>query len=182
MDKKKSLKSLMIPALVFILGFGLMTGCSNKKSDQAKEDQTAASDEYSNANNENESWTFTADMHGSHEVPAVTTDATGEVTVTLNSDNSIDVEGEFSDLSSDFGGAHIHMAVEGANGDVIQGLDPEINNDKKSGSFDSTFDLNDAQVEALKAGKMYVNVHSANHKGGEIRGQLKLSDMEDDSY
>jgi hypothetical protein len=33
--------------------------------------------------------------------------------------------------------------------------------------------LSDAQYKALKAGDLYVNVHSDAHKGGEIRGQLK---------
>jgi hypothetical protein len=33
--------------------------------------------------------------------------------------------------------------------------------------------LTDAQYAAYKAGELYVNVHSAEHKGGEIRGQIK---------
>ena len=32
--------------------------------------------------------------------------------------------------------------------------------------------LTDAQHDAFKAGKLYVNVHSAANKGGEVRGQL----------
>jgi hypothetical protein len=32
--------------------------------------------------------------------------------------------------------------------------------------------LTDAQYDAFKAGNLYVNVHTAAHKGGEIRGQL----------
>ncbi|MEP7029817.1 MAG: CHRD domain-containing protein, partial [Pseudolabrys sp.] len=32
--------------------------------------------------------------------------------------------------------------------------------------------LTDAQEADMMAGKWYVNVHTANNKGGEIRGQL----------
>jgi hypothetical protein len=66
--------------------------------------------------------------------------------------------------------AHIHQAAAGKNGPVIVPL-------TKSG--DSTWSvpagakLTDAQYEAYKAGDLYVNVHSAENKGGEIRGQLK---------
>jgi len=33
-------------------------------------------------------------------------------------------------------------------------------------------EITDAQYDAFKAGNLYVNVHSAANKGGEIRGQL----------
>lgn len=33
--------------------------------------------------------------------------------------------------------------------------------------------LTDSQYESFKAGNLYVNVHSAEHKSGEIRTQLK---------
>jgi len=32
--------------------------------------------------------------------------------------------------------------------------------------------LSEPQYQAYKAGELYVNVHSAENKGGEIRGQL----------
>ena len=32
--------------------------------------------------------------------------------------------------------------------------------------------LNDAQIKAFKEGGLYVNVHTAANKGGEVRGQL----------
>ena len=38
--------------------------------------------------------------------------------------------------------------------------------------FEGSADLTDAQAADLMAGKWYVNVHTANNKGGEIRGQV----------
>jgi hypothetical protein len=35
--------------------------------------------------------------------------------------------------------------------------------------------LTDAQYDAFKAGRLYVNFHSAQHKGGEIRAQVRPS-------
>ena len=39
-------------------------------------------------------------------------------------------------------------------------------------SFEGSATLNDAQAKALMDGDIYVNVHTAANKGGEIRGQL----------
>ena len=39
-------------------------------------------------------------------------------------------------------------------------------------SFEGSATLNDAQANALMAGNMYVNIHTAAHKAGEIRGQV----------
>jgi hypothetical protein len=65
--------------------------------------------------------------------------------------------------------AHIHQAAKGANGPVIVPL-------TKNGDTYSVPEgrkLTPAQVDALKAGNLYVNVHSDQYKGGEIRAQLQ---------
>jgi hypothetical protein len=64
--------------------------------------------------------------------------------------------------------AHIHQGAKGQNGPVIIPL-------TKSGdtySVPAGAKLNDAQIKAFKAGDLYVNVHTAANKGGEVRGQL----------
>ncbi len=48
--------------------------------------------------------------------------------------------------------------------------------DAKSGATGSAT-LTDAQAADLTAGKYYVNVHTAAHPGGEIRGQVEKSAM-----
>ena len=107
-------------------------------------------------------------LSGAQEVPAVATSASGSGTITINADKS--VSGSVSTTGVAGTMAHIHNGAAGANGPVIIPL-------TKSG--DSTWSvpagakLTDEQYAAYKAGNLYVNVHSAANKGGEIRGQLK---------
>jgi hypothetical protein len=68
--------------------------------------------------------------------------------------------------------AHIHSGIAGTNGPVIV-------NFVRSGSDANRWDaetggtLTADQVNALLAGQLYVNVHSAAFPGGEIRGQIR---------
>ena len=108
-------------------------------------------------------------MSGAEEVPPVTTSASGSGTITVNEDKS--VSGSIKITGATILAAHIHIGPAGRNGPIIIPL--------TKGSDGSTFSvpagrkLTDAQYEAYKAGNLYVNVHSAKYKGGEVRGQLK---------
>ncbi|MBN9462437.1 MAG: CHRD domain-containing protein [Burkholderiales bacterium] len=107
-------------------------------------------------------------LKGSDEVPAVTTSAAGSGTITVGSDKSVSGSVTTTGVAGTM--AHIHEGAAGANGPVIIPLTKE-GSDKwvvPSGSK-----LTDAQYESFKAGKLYVNVHSAAHPGGEVRAQLK---------
>jgi len=68
--------------------------------------------------------------------------------------------------------AHIHSGIAGTNGpvlvDFVQSASDANRWDSESGGT-----LTAAQVDALLAGQLYVNVHSAAFPGGEIRGQIK---------
>lgn len=107
-------------------------------------------------------------LTGDSEVPVVATTATGTATVDIRPDRSVKVLVVVSGMTAT--ASHIHEAAAGANGPVIVPF-------TKTG--DNTFaspdgaKLTEAQYESYKAGKLYVNVHSAKNPGGEVRGQLK---------
>jgi hypothetical protein len=107
-------------------------------------------------------------LTGAQEVPAVTTSASGSGTITINDDMT--VQGSVTTNGVAGTAAHIHEAAAGKNGPVII---PLTKSGENLWSTPAGAKLTQAQYKAFKAGNLYVNVHSAAHKGGEIRGQLK---------
>ena len=109
-------------------------------------------------------------LSGANEVPPVSTAAAGSGTVTVNADHTVTAKITATGMAAT--ASHIHMGAAGVNGPVIVPF-------TKTG--DNTFEappgakMTDEQYAAFKAGNTYVNVHSAEHKGGEIRAQLKGS-------
>ncbi|MEO8309001.1 MAG: CHRD domain-containing protein [Pseudomonadota bacterium] len=106
-------------------------------------------------------------LTGSQEVPANTSAATGTGTITVSDDMS--VHGSVTTKGITGTMAHIHVAAAGANGPVAIAL--EKNGDTYS--VPANAKLTHEQFESFKAGNLYVNVHSAEHPGGELRAQLK---------
>ena len=106
-------------------------------------------------------------LSGDQEVPPVQTKAKGMGMISVDDDKS--VSGEVTTTGVEGTMAHIHQAAKGANGDVIIPLEKDGDGKWK---VPAGAKLSDEQYEAFKAGKLYVNVHSAANKGGEVRGQL----------
>ena len=107
-------------------------------------------------------------LSGAEEIPAVKTAASGNGKITVNPDMT--VSGTITTSGVAGTGAHIHMGPAGKNGPVAVPLTKSGDN---AWSVAAGAKLTDEQFKAYKAGELYVNVHSADHKGGEIRGQLK---------
>ena len=107
-------------------------------------------------------------LSGSQEVPAVTTSASGTGAITVGADRSVSGSVTTNGLVGTM--AHIHEAPAGKNGPVIIPLTKSGND---GWAVPPGAKLTDAQYQAFKAGDLYVNVHSDQHKGGEIRAQLK---------
>jgi Ca2+-binding RTX toxin-like protein len=116
---------------------------------------------------------FTTTMSGTHETPPNSSDGSGSATVTLNdAENQILVSVAFEGLSGQSTAAHIHgPAAPGKTAPVVVNL-LGFPTGVKAGSFKRSFNVAADLVAALKAGKLYLNVHSVTMPSGEIRGQL----------
>lgn len=107
-------------------------------------------------------------LSGDQEVPPVTTMATGTAQFMVDDDMSL--SGSVKTQGIKATAAHIHAGAAGKNGPVAVPLTMK-GDDEWIVPVDTK--LTDAQMTELKAGGMYVNVHSAAHPDGEIRAQLK---------
>ena len=107
-------------------------------------------------------------LTGDQEVPSNTSTAVGTGSIVVAADGS--VSGSVSAPGLAGMAAHIHVGAAGVNGPVIIPL---------TGSAGDTWTvpagakLTDEQLAAYKGGNLYVNIHTAEHKGGELRAQLK---------
>lgn len=117
--------------------------------------------------------TFYAYLSGAQEVPPVATTATGYARVVVNEGaGTLTFTVVFNGLSSAQNGAHIHApAAIGAtigvaiNFGVVGGT---------SGTITGSTTITPTQLAQIRAHLGYVNVHSVNNSGGEIRGQLGI--------
>jgi hypothetical protein len=113
---------------------------------------------------------FNATLDGKSEVPPKPGNASGDLLARVDTaTKTLSYTLTFMGLSGPATAAHFHgPAMAGANAGVvvpIGGKDP-------SNPVSGTATLTDAQLADLKAGKWYVNVHTAANPGGEIRGQV----------
>ena len=115
---------------------------------------------------------FAADLKvhliGAEETPPVTTSASGTGTITIAADKSVTGTLKTSGIEGTV--AHIHVGAPGQAGPPIITLEKGADG---AWSVPAGSKLTDEQYASFKAGNLYVNVHSAEHKPGEIRGQLK---------
>lgn len=133
---------------------------------------------------------FTAHLSGEEEVQPADTEAQGQAIFRLSKDGS---ELSYKLITANIENvvqAHIHLAPAGANGSVVAWLYPSsppaellpgrsdgvlaegvLTADDLVGPF-AGGELSDL-LEAMRAGNTYVNVHTTQFPGGEIRGQIQ---------
>jgi CHRD domain len=134
---------------------------------------------------------------GYQEVPAISTVGGGEFKAKINADDTeVQYELSYSNLEGDVLQAHIHFAQTGVNGGITVFLCTNLGNGPPgtqlcppspatiTGSITAdevtagaiaqglgTGEFGEF-LKALRAGKLYANVHSTTFPGGEVRGQL----------
>lgn len=119
--------------------------------------------------------TFVASLTGAAEVPPVNSTAIGTSTIILSPDETAGlVSLSFSNLTSPQTAAHVHGPADPgatAPGSVLDLDTPLGQISNMLWVFAPVGTQTPASlVAALKAGRLYGNVHSANFPGGEIRG------------
>ncbi len=106
-------------------------------------------------------------LSGAAEVPPVETAGSGSGVIVVGKDRAISGSVTTENVAGTM--AHIHMAPPDGNGPVAIPLEETA---EGTWSVPEGAKLNDEQYQAFKAGNLYINVHSAAHPAGEVRGQL----------
>lgn len=106
-------------------------------------------------------------LSGAEEVPPVSTPGSGSGSFRVAEDGTITGNVTTKDVQGTM--AHIHRGAKGQNGPIIVPLDK--NGDTYS--VPAGRKLTKEQLEDLKKGNLYVNVHTNANKGGEVRGQIQ---------
>jgi hypothetical protein len=126
---------------------------------------------------EKDAYKLTSNLKARFEVPkpqGVPTGATGLFTGTateLSNDRArLTWRMTFSKLSGRAMAAHVHAGRVGKAGGVLVALCGPCRNGQRG-----TTSMTHAQLRTIRAGRAYVNVHTAKNAAGEIRGQLKAS-------
>jgi hypothetical protein len=101
-------------------------------------------------------------------VTALKTAGSGTLTAVL-AGNTVTIAGKFDGLNSPATAAHVHRARRGLRGPNV--FDLSVTK-ATSGTVEGTFKLTDLQVEALKNGWYYVQIHTEINPEGHLRGWL----------
>jgi CHRD domain len=107
-----------------------------------------------------------ADLKSSEEVPPNDSPGAGTADVTLDTDaNKVSWKITYENLTGDASAAHFHgPAKVGENAGVAVDISANI----KEGTADVTAE----QLEMIRGGNSYINIHTAKYPDGEIRGQV----------
>jgi len=140
---------------------------------------------------------FAATMAGDEEVPPVTTTASAAATFKLNANGTLSYELRAVGPIQNATASHIHLGARAQNGPVVLFLyGPSAGQNFQPGDLISSGTVNDSNVIAranftpsisnlvarIRQGRAYANLHTTANPGGEIRGQVVITDREPVSH
>lgn len=114
---------------------------------------------------------YSAKLDGASETPPNDSKGTGMVDATFDTaSKTLTWTATYSGLTGAAAAAHFHgPAPAGKAAGVLVPLSGDTASPMKGSAK-----LTDAQAKALSEGMVYLNIHTAAHKDGEIRGQLMM--------
>ena len=116
-------------------------------------------------------YSYFSNLNGSQQVPAVTTNAGGICQFRLSkNDSSLEFDGAFYGLGT-ITEVHLHQGAPGTNGPVVADLTSLVTSYTTGSSITGSINPKNILTD-LKAGNIYMNIHTAAHPNGELRGQL----------
>lgn len=109
-----------------------------------------------------------ADLKGDNEVPPLKVTGSGQVTATFDpATRTLTWTGSVTNLTAAPTMAHFHGPAEATKNAGVQVTIPN-----PGASFAGQATLTEAQARDMLSGMWYVNIHTAAHPAGELRGQL----------
>jgi hypothetical protein len=120
---------------------------------------------------------FSISLNGRQEVPATTSSGNGDCAIVLSAtETQVTVTCNYRNLTSNAVGAHIHDdGPVGVNGPIR--FDFNFTGGTSGTIGPLTFGTTPAQVADLRSNRWYINIHTSNFTGGEIRGQVKRANI-----
>lgn len=111
-------------------------------------------------------------MDGWQVNPPIPDAGTGIARVTIDTDTrAMTIAGTYSAMTSEVLAAHLHGPADpDQNSPLI--IFPLTHTGGLAGSFSGGRTLSQTQFDAFMASRTYINVHTADHTAGEIRGQI----------
>jgi hypothetical protein len=111
---------------------------------------------------------YKAELNGPSEVPPTTSKGVGTIEADLDTTaKTLTWSGSYSGLTGPVVAAHFHGPAA-----VGKNAAPVVPVDAKESPFKGSAPLTDEVAKEFADGMIYFNIHTAQNKGGEIRGQL----------